>query len=291
MKRLVPRLTYAARRASLSAVGGCLAALAFVGVAQAETVTVGGVLNGPHLGEAATCVEEPGCGYLTIDAGPPASAAVATADGTVTSWSVLDADTHPGYSANVVRKNPDGTYTVTASSAEVTPAEALAVQTFATSLPIHAGEYIELNVPKGGTIGLLVGPSHADVFSPGLAFGETRSGSAAAGGEELSIVLGYSAEIGPPALVPPVIPLPSGSGTTANVVAGAPAPVAAPCVIPKLAGKKLKVAKKLVRGAGCEVGLVSTKKGVRSAIAKVATQSPSAGKSVPAHTAVSLRLA
>jgi hypothetical protein len=284
----------------LSAVGGCLAALAFVGVAQAETVTVGGVLTGPHLGEAATCAVEPGCGYMTIDAGPPASGAVATADGTVTNWSVLDADAHPGYSENVVRKNPDGTYTVTASSAEVTPAESVSVQEFPTSLPIHAGEYIELNIPEGGTIGLLDGSSHADVFSPGLAFGETRSDSPVAGGAELSIVLGYSVEIGPPSLIPVVIPPPTtttgsgttntGSGTTANVVTGAPAPPAAPCVVPNLTGRKLKVAKKLVREAGCKVGLVSIRKGVRSAIGKVAKQSPSAGKSVPAHTAISFKL-
>jgi hypothetical protein len=286
----------AARRASLSAVGGCLAALAFVGVAQAETVSVGAVLTGPLVRDE-TCPEafEPpliSCGALTTDAELPASGAVALADGTVTSWSVLDADPHPGYSVDVVRKNLDGTYTGTASSAEVTPAESVAVQTFPTSLPIHAGEYIELNVPEGGTFGLLDGSSHAEYFSPGLAFGETRSGSPLAPpGEALSVVLGYSAEIGPPSLVPALIPpttTTTGSGTT--TVTGTPAPLAAPCVIPKLTGKKLKVAKKLVRKAGCKVGLVTTRKGVRGAIGKVAKQSPSAGKSVPAHTAVSLKL-
>jgi hypothetical protein len=283
----------AARRASLLAVGGCLAALAFAGVAQAETVTVGGDLTGPH-GEAATCNFESGCGALTIDARPPASGTVATADGTVTSWSILDADSDPGYSVNVVRKNPDGTYTVTASSAQVIPAESVAVQTFATNLPIHAGEYIELNVPEGGRFGLLDGFSEAASFSPGLAFGETRPGIPLQSvGEELPVVIGYSAEIEYLSLASAVIPSPTptvGLGTTANVVTGAPVPVAAPCVIPKLTGKKLKVAKKLIREARCKVGLVSTKKGVRSAIAKVAKQSPSAGKSVPADTAVSLRL-
>jgi hypothetical protein len=287
--QLIKRAT---RRASLLAAGGCLAALlAFVGVPRAEAVTVGAVLTGPNV-PAGACgnpeVPVISCGFLTISAELPASGAVAAFDGTVTSWSVLDADAHPGYSVNVLRKNPGGTYTVTASSAEVTPAESLGIQTFPTSLPIHAGEYVELNVPEGGDIGLLVGSSHADVFSPGLAFGETRS--AAGPGAELAIVFGYSAEIGPPSLVPAVIPslTISGSGTTANVVT---APVAAPCVVPKLSGRKLKVAKKLVRRAGCKLGLVSTKKGVRSAVAKVARQSPSAGKSVPAHTAVSLKLA
>jgi hypothetical protein len=281
----------AARRASLLAAGGCLAALlAFVGVPRAEAVTVGAVLTGPNL-PAGACgkpeVPVIRCGFLTTNAELPASGAVAAFDGTVTAWSVLDADAHPGYSVNVLRKNPDGTYTVTASSTEVTPAESLGIQTFPTSLPIRAGEYVELNVPEGGAIGLLVGSSHAEVFLPGLAFGETRS--AASAGAELAIVFGYSAEIGPPSLFPAVVPSPtSGSGTTANVVTSASR---MSCVVPKLSGRKLKVAKKLIRRAGCKVGLVSAKKGVRSAVAKVARQSPSAGKSVPADTAVSLKLA
>jgi hypothetical protein len=290
----------AARRASLLAVGGCLAALAFAGVAKAETVTVGAVLTGPQIIEG-HCTAGSGCGFLTIDAGPPASGAVATADGTVTSWSVLGAATLRGYSANVVRKNPNGTYTVTESSPEVTPAESVSVQTFPTNLPIHAGEFVELNVPDGGTISVLEGSSHAEYFLPELTFGEIRSGFPLQSvGEEPSVVIGYSADIEYLSLAPPVIPSPttasgpettSESGTTANVVTGAPAPLAAPCVIPKLTGKKLKVAKKLVRGAGCKVGLVTTKKGVRPTTGKVAKQSPSAGKSVPAHTAVSLKLA
>jgi hypothetical protein len=292
-----PRLTYAARRAPLLAVGVCLAALAFAGVAQAETVTVGAVLTGPQLREGG-CSEESGCGALTIDAQPPASGAVATADGTVTSWSVLDADARPGYSVNVVRKNPDGTYTATASSAEVTPAESVGVQTFSTHLPIHAGEYIELNFPEGGRFGGLEGFSEAASFSSGFALGETRTAfppqhPGPKGGEEIELVAGYSADIEYLSLAPAVIPpaTTSGSGMAANVVTGTAAPVPAPCVVPKLTGRKLKVAKKLVREAGCKVGLVSIRKGVRSAIGKVAKQSPSAGKSVPAHTAISFKLA
>jgi beta-lactam-binding protein with PASTA domain len=68
-----------------------------------------------------------------------------------------------------------------------------------------------------------------------------------------------------------------------------PAPVAH-CVVPKLNGKKLKVAKRIVRAADCKVGLVSTKKGVRSATGKVVRQSPSAGRVIPAHSAISLKL-
>jgi beta-lactam-binding protein with PASTA domain len=68
-----------------------------------------------------------------------------------------------------------------------------------------------------------------------------------------------------------------------------PAPVAH-CVVPKLNGRKLKAAKKIVRAADCKVGLVSTKKGVRSATGKVVRQSPKAGEAIAAHSAVSLKL-
>jgi PASTA domain len=301
-----------ARRASLLVVGLCLAAPAFAGASQAESVTVGASLTAPLLrtqvcenpeargnpgGQKNPEAPEYSCGALTIDAQAPASGAVAVADGTVTTWSVLDADAHPGYSVNVVRKNSNGTYTVTASSAVVTPAESLGVQTFPANLPIHAGEYIELNIGEGGTYALLEGSSEADAFSPGLASGETRTGFKAGnpgpkGGEKIDLVLGYGADIEYTSLVPPAIPpTTSGSGTTSNVVTVAAAPLAASCVVPKLTGKRLKVAKKLIRKAACKVGLVSTKKGVRSAVGKVAKQSPSAGKSVPAHTAISFKLA
>jgi beta-lactam-binding protein with PASTA domain len=61
-------------------------------------------------------------------------------------------------------------------------------------------------------------------------------------------------------------------------------------VVPKLNGKKLKAAKKLVRAADCKVGLVATKKGVKSATGKVVRQSPNAGRVIPPHSAVSLKL-
>lgn len=70
----------------------------------------------------------------------------------------------------------------------------------------------------------------------------------------------------------------------------APAPVEAHCVLPRLNGKKLKAAKKIVRAADCKIGLVSTKKGVTSATGKVVRQSPKAGKVIAAHSAVSVKL-
>jgi beta-lactam-binding protein with PASTA domain len=54
-----------------------------------------------------------------------------------------------------------------------------------------------------------------------------------------------------------------------------------PCTVPKLAGKTLAAAKKLLAKAGCSLGKV-TKKPARKALrGKVVTQNPAAGKRVP----------
>lgn len=73
----------------------------------------------------------------------------------------------------------------------------------------------------------------------------------------------------------------------------AAAPIAAPapeCVVPKLNGKKLKLAKKKIRFAGCRVGLVSKEHGVSAKTGKVVRQVPKAGKVAAMGTKVSVKL-
>jgi beta-lactam-binding protein with PASTA domain len=60
--------------------------------------------------------------------------------------------------------------------------------------------------------------------------------------------------------------------------------------VPKLVGKKVKAAKKLLRKADCKVGKLKKKKGVSLKTGKVTKQSPKAGKVTPAGTKVSVRL-
>lgn len=52
------------------------------------------------------------------------------------------------------------------------------------------------------------------------------------------------------------------------------------CVVPKVVGKKLGLAKQLITRSGCKVGKVTLKKGVDPKKAKVKSQSPKAGKVV-----------
>ncbi len=50
------------------------------------------------------------------------------------------------------------------------------------------------------------------------------------------------------------------------------------CVVPKLAGKKLKAAKKKLKAADCKLGKLTKKKGATAKSGKVGKQSPKAGK-------------
>ncbi len=80
---------------------------------------------------------------LTTDA--PSVEIASPVDGTVVRWRVKGSSATPGYSLNVLRKNGDGTYTVTASTGSVTPAgneiETLAYEPSDSHRGIHRAEY------------------------------------------------------------------------------------------------------------------------------------------------------
>ena len=62
------------------------------------------------------------------------------------------------------------------------------------------------------------------------------------------------------------------------------------CVVPKLAGKKLKGAKKRIRKAGCKVGAVKKPKGVSAKTGVVVKQNPKAGKILAPGSKVNVKL-
>lgn len=62
------------------------------------------------------------------------------------------------------------------------------------------------------------------------------------------------------------------------------------CVVPNLAGKSLKAAKKRIRKAGCKVGKVTLRKGITAKTGKVVGQGPKAGKTKKPGTKVNVTL-
>ncbi len=225
----------------------------------------------------------------------PSVIVAAPRDGTVVRWRIQGASAVPGYSLDVLRANPAGTFTVTASTGSLTPA-GVEIETSPTSLPIHAGEFIELNIPQQGQLSTLDGESTYETFFPTLAENETREST---NEFEYPFTFAFNADVeldpappkppepkqpapGPPApIVPPAIPSVTPSPTVAP---------AARCLVPGLIGKKLKAAKKKIRRGGCRVGTVARKSGATAKTAKVVHQGPKPGRSLAAGSKVNVKL-
>lgn len=62
------------------------------------------------------------------------------------------------------------------------------------------------------------------------------------------------------------------------------------CAVPKLRGRKLKAAKKLVRAGDCAVGRLTKRKGARPATGKVVGQNPKPGAILPPDSQVKITL-
>jgi hypothetical protein len=258
------------RRGAIAALGGCIAVLAFAGTAQAETFPMGPALSAPTAFEG-SCEET--CSTATVELGERTAASPVT--GTISRWRVKGSTEVPGYELDVVRRNSGGTFTVTASSGPVT-SHGAQLETFTTNLPIAAGEYIGLKLPVGGSVAILETPGTEVFFTPPLSLGETRAPEESGGETESSapFAAGFNADVETIA-APPVIP--------------PPAPEAH-CIVPRLKGKKLAAAKKALRAAGCGVGVVKRKHGVKATVGKVVRELPKADRVLPVGTAVSVKL-
>lgn len=258
----------------------------------ANTVTVGASLAEPPL-QVSECSFEAGCGLAILDGLGPSSGAVAPFDGTVTAWRLGGASATPGYTISTLRENGDGSFTVTATEAPVTPAGD-PVETFPAHLPVRQGEFIAVSVPYQAGISLVPGSSLLAGFAGVLHAGETRTPI-----QELQSegTLGFNVDIEESAPAPP-------AATTAPPAAGAP-PAAAPviavaetphCLVPRLTGRTLRAAKAALRRAGCGIGFVIRRharggaRRHRNRPLKVRRESPRPGRTLPVGTQVSIAL-
>jgi hypothetical protein len=266
----------------LAAVAALAALAAGPASAQADSMVVGANFSTPG-GVPGHCSSPGGCGVLLLDATSPSTSTASPVEGVVTSWRIKGTSAEPGYSINVVRKNIDGTYTVTAAGPSVTP-EGSEVEAFTTDLPIKAGEYVEANLPEAGGITILGAPSVEAFFIPSLAAGETREPVE----EDVApITVAFNATIEFEPAATPVLP--------PTTLAPAPAPAThtsgkkhRTCKVPKLKGRKLKAARRAIRKAHCKVGNVSRRKGVKSP--RVVKQRPRPHVTRRAGTKVNLKL-
>jgi hypothetical protein len=118
------------------------------------------------------------------------------------------------------------------------------------------------------------------------------AGVPAAFSRESSSQIRASVPAGAAGAVAVVVTTPAGTASAPFTYLGAaaPLPVSAQCVVPRLGGKKLKAAKKLLKAGDCKPGKVSKHKGITAADGKVVHQSAKAGAKLAAGTKVKLTL-
>jgi hypothetical protein len=277
-------------RAMLMALATSMALLNFAGIAQAETITLGPALTGPGT-NGYTCAPAigGGCGEMLLSTSLPSVQIAAPVDGTIVRWRIKGASAAPDYSLDVLRHNDDGSYTVTASTGSVTPA-GNEIETLATSLPIHAGEYIELNLPQGGEFTALEGASTYVTFFPHLESGETRQ---PANEFEYPFTFGFNADV---EYEPSSENEPSSTPASASTPAPVPTALAATpavetgCITPRLEGMKLRKAREMVKAAHCALGKNIRRKGSNNRNGKVVGQTKKPGTTLPAESIVRITL-
>jgi hypothetical protein len=321
--------------------------------ARAAVVTVGSPLLGP--------VVTAGLGYdetnVNLALGGPAQV-TSPVSGAIVGWHLLGYEGGP-FALRVLRPAGSTAYTGVGTSSPVVAA-APALQTFATDLPIEAGDTIGLDVTKGSKVGVITAAplSAVAAWSPPLPEGATQPYAEAISGGEFP----FNAEVQP---APTITSLATSSGpvsggtvvtisgtdfegadavkfgstpaasftldsdhevtatspasASASAVsisvttiagtatssqpfvyqdAGPPAPVAtistpvveSHCVVPNLAGKKLKASKREIKAAHCKLGKTTRRKGVKPASAKVVGQSKKPGTVLPAGSVVRVTL-
>jgi hypothetical protein len=323
-----------------------VASAALCASAQAAIVTVGSPLTG--------MTSEGGFAHQPLTFAnsllPEPGALVASPiDGTVVRWRIIDASGGP-FKLRVLHPAGGGTYTGAGTSSAMTPS-GTGIQTFATNLPIQAGDLIGLDLSHSTDMVGVANPvgSQTIAWEPPLEDGSTSAPTITSAS---FFEVGFNADVQPPptitAINPTSGPIAGGTsvliaghdfteasavkfgptaasgftvdsegqitaispaasagpvGISVTTIAGTasstqqftytaptPTPSAAHCVVPKLKGKKLKLAKEKIRFAGCGVGLVSKKRGVNAKTGKVIRQVPKAGKVSAAGTKVSVKL-
>ncbi len=149
----------------------------------------------------------------------------------------------------------------------------VATQSFATNLPIRAGQAIGIDDPNDDFLGIrfAVG-SHLFWSTPLLADGSTRAGipPGGAAGE-----VGFNADVQTSGAL---LGCGGRSGGTP------PPPPAKHCVVPNVKGDTLKKAKKRLKAANCRLGKVQGRG------KKVKTQRPKVGTVLPAGSKVNVKL-
>jgi hypothetical protein len=177
------------------------------GAEAAATLTLGSTL--PASGGAISC----GCTMVQSLSAGSATTFVAPVDGVITRWRVRNVTPSPGptpvrgLALRVLRFNGLTSYTTLATSGYELPAHA-GIETFASHLPVSAGQYVGLDDPEFMMIGSVGTEGTYRLASPPLADGVTASFGSPQPGE-----LTFDYDLLP---TPTIVAVAAASGATAN---------------------------------------------------------------------------
>jgi IPT/TIG domain/PASTA domain len=178
-------------------VTGILAALGTAPSARASTVRLGDSL--PPVNQLFICGAP--CSMANLDLSEEGLLVQSPVSGAVVKWRIRGGKNLPGYALTVLKRGTGLSFTAMRSSDPATPAGA-GIEPFSTNLRIEAGDYIGLNLPEEGRIGVHEGGTHV-FFTPALADGVPATGI------ESSKAVEFNAEVQPE---PAILLLSPGTG-------------------------------------------------------------------------------
>lgn len=327
----------------------CLALLGSASASAANTIVGNPLLNSGKFATGCGNLSPDGCTFVTFELPKSAGLVQSPVDGAIVRWSVKGAWPEPGYAIRVLERRGTLEFTGAGASTQVTPAT-LGIETFSADLPVHAGDYIGLNVPPGGTVDENKVPGTAFGFFSGLAEGLTKTTG------EFPAELAYYAEVQPAPAITGLDPAtgPATGGTSVKItgsefkdvtnvkfgsvsaasfnvesehsleaitppvsspqlvhasvttVAGSSLPTfhdffeylpsptpprsTSQCVVPEVLGKRLRVARRRARRAGCAIGNIQKLNGATARTGRVTRQRPAAGKIRQTGTPIAVAL-
>jgi hypothetical protein len=147
--RIKPTVT-SFRRLVLSLLAISTSALALAGTAQAATVTVGSPLTAAF--ESVDCTDTNTCTALMAGFPEPGALATSPVEGLVVRWRILQGSPGELYKLRVLTPTGGNAYTTTGTSAPASPV-GVGIETFATALPIKAGQTVGIDIDPGAKIG------------------------------------------------------------------------------------------------------------------------------------------
>lgn len=205
------RVDMRARFVLVASIG--VALLGSCGSALAANIIIGNPqLNTGKYGSG--CENEEGCTFFNIELPKSAGLVQSPVDGAIVNWSVKGSRPEAGYAIQVLERRDERLeFTPAGASAPVTPASTN-VASFKADLPIHVGDYVGLEVPKGGTVGEANAPGAESGFFNAFKDGLTKTT------DEYPSEVAFYAEVQPAPKITQITPVtgPTSGGTVVKII-------------------------------------------------------------------------